>query len=91
MGIAQINRVNRMGLKYSVFRQGEHRVIVFHNKKSVVMDVDLDTFNQCWYNWYVRDMFIQDAFPMLPANHREFLMTGITPEEWDAMFPEETE
>jgi hypothetical protein len=29
---------------------------------------------------------IQNAFPMLDAGQREFIKTGITPEEWDAMF-----
>ena len=29
---------------------------------------------------------VQVAFPSLSADHREFLMTGITPEKWDAMF-----
>ena len=34
-------------------------------------------------------MLIQDAMPNLSADHREFLMTGSTPEEWDKMFGEE--
>jgi hypothetical protein len=34
-------------------------------------------------------MLIQDAFPMLDAGQREFIKTGITPEEWDAAFGEE--
>lgn len=29
---------------------------------------------------------IQDAMPNLSADDREFIMTGITPEEWEAMF-----
>lgn len=29
---------------------------------------------------------IQDAFPHLDADDREFIMTGITPEEWDEAF-----
>jgi len=29
---------------------------------------------------------IQDAFPNLTAGEREFLKTGITDEDWDAMF-----
>jgi len=29
---------------------------------------------------------IQNAFPMLDAGQREFIKTGITPEEWDNMF-----
>lgn len=29
---------------------------------------------------------IQDAFPHLTAGEREFIMTGITDEEWDDLF-----
>jgi len=36
-------------------------------------------------------MLIQDAFPMLSAGEREFIKTGITPQEWDAMFGEDEE
>jgi len=32
---------------------------------------------------------IQDAMPYLSPGDREFLMTGITPEEWDDLFGEE--
>lgn len=35
------------------------------------------------------DRLIQDIFPDLTADEREFLMTGITPSEWDQMFGEE--
>ena len=30
---------------------------------------------------------IQNCLPHLSADDREFLMTGVTPEEWDAAFP----
>lgn len=30
--------------------------------------------------------FIQDVFPHLSDDDREFLLTGVTPEEWDEMF-----
>jgi len=33
--------------------------------------------------------YIQDIFPHLPAGEREFLMTGITPAEWDEIFGKE--
>ncbi len=29
---------------------------------------------------------VQDAFPMLNADEREFILTGLTPEEWDNLF-----
>jgi hypothetical protein len=32
--------------------------------------------------------YVQDAFPTLNADQREFLMTGITPGEFDKMFEE---
>lgn len=35
---------------------------------------------------YIQGAYIQDAFHMLNADEREFIKTGITPEEWDATF-----
>lgn len=29
---------------------------------------------------------VQDAFPNLNTDEREFILTGITPTEWDSMF-----
>ena len=29
---------------------------------------------------------IQNVFPDLSSEHREFIMTGITPEEWNSTF-----
>lgn len=29
---------------------------------------------------------IQDAFPMLNADQREFILTGITPDKWEDLF-----
>jgi len=34
---------------------------------------------------------IQEAMPHLSADDREFIKTGITPEEWDKMFDESPE
>jgi hypothetical protein len=36
--------------------------------------------------WEDSGELIQNAMPNLTDNEREFLMTGITPEEWDDMF-----
>jgi hypothetical protein len=40
------------------------------------------------YTLWEEGMLIQDAMPNLSADEREFIMTGITPEEWDAEFNE---
>ena len=34
-------------------------------------------------------MCIQDALPHLAADERKFLMTGVTPAEWDELFGED--
>ena len=40
------------------------------------------------YDLWVRGEgpLIQDAFPNLTAGEREFLMTGVTPAEWENLF-----
>ena len=35
---------------------------------------------------YKRGVLIQDAMPNVPGDLREFIMTGITPEEWKGIF-----
>ena len=37
----------------------------------------------------VGDILIQDAFPNLDAEQREFILTGVTPQEWNDTFGEE--
>jgi type IV secretory pathway ATPase VirB11/archaellum biosynthesis ATPase len=40
---------------------------------------------EAWQN----GVLIQKAMPNLTADQREFLMTGVTPEEWEAEFGSE--
>jgi hypothetical protein len=35
--------------------------------------------------------YVQEAFPHLSADDREFLLTGITPEEWDELYGDQDE
>tara|TARA_R110002012_G_scaffold118979_1_gene267950 strand:- start:386 stop:556 length:171 start_codon:yes stop_codon:yes gene_type:complete len=47
--------------------------------------MDLDVTKDQFVAWE-KGALIQDAFPNLTPDEREFLKTGITPDEWDAMF-----
>jgi|TARA_R100000697_G_scaffold25916_1_gene34391 hypothetical protein len=38
---------------------------------------------------WVDGSLIQDVMPDISADEREFIMTGITPDEWDAEFGED--
>ena len=41
--------------------------------------------------WQGGRRLIQECFPTLSDDEREFLMSGSTPEEWDAVFGQEEE
>lgn len=47
---------------------------------SMLIQVDFDD----WCEWVRPDRTrpIQDIFPYLSADEREFILTGITPDEW---------
>jgi hypothetical protein len=49
---------------------------------------DLDVTKEQIAKWKAGQL-IQDAMPQLKPDEREFLITGITKEEWDEHFPEE--
>ena len=55
-------------------------------KKTRTRDIDV-TESQLldWHN----GTLIQNAMPHLSADNREFIKTGITPEEWNEAFGEE--
>lgn len=39
--------------------------------------------------YYASNRMIQDFFPNLTADEREFILTGCTKEDWEAIFKEE--
>lgn len=40
---------------------------------------------------YARGGLIQTCFPQLSTDQREFMLSGVTKEEWDKVFPSEEE
>lgn len=50
--------------------------------------MELDITLEQYAEWRT-GAYIQDAFPNLSADGREFINTGYTPEDWEAMYPEE--
>jgi hypothetical protein len=51
--------------------------------KTSVMDLNI---TQAQLDAWVDGELVQNAMPQLSAEEREFLMTGITPAEWDSVF-----
>ena len=55
------------------------------NMSGIEHEMEIDITEQQLQKW--KDgMLIQHAMPALTADEREFLMTGITSEEWDSLF-----
>jgi len=70
-----------------------NRISIHDGKKhSMVMGLTMMQFTLGLQKWLRREELIQDIFPTLDADQREFIQTGITPSEWADMFaPEETD
>lgn len=85
-----LNRYNAMGLCFQLgpISRTQTSVVLVGTDKKIIVDAPIEDMNQGWYYW-MNGKFVQDAFPTLTAEQREFLMTGITPTEWNEIFSEE--
>lgn len=50
--------------------------------------MDLKITKEQLEDYYKGNKLIQRAFPNLSADEREFILTGITPDEWEKLFKE---
>ena len=68
------------------------RKSMFTNKFNT-LEVPVTPEQLAWYYQNKQDVMIQEAFPNLSAPLREFILTGVTPDEWVAVFglPDPTE
>jgi hypothetical protein len=51
----------------------------------MLLGINFNEFVKAFNSWYAGEL-IQNAFPALNADEREFIKTGITPDEWKAAF-----
>jgi hypothetical protein len=57
---------------------------------TIKLDMIQMVFDDCYVAWS-EGAFIQDAFPMLNQDQREFIQTGLTPEDWSMLFADDRE
>ena len=55
-------------------------------RSSMVVELTMMQFTLGLQKWLSREGLIQDIFPTLDADTREFIQSGITPSEWAEMF-----
>ena len=49
---------------------------------TIVIGLTMMQFTLALQKWLKREGYIQDIFPTLDVDTREFIQTGITPSEW---------
>lgn len=85
-----LNRVSPRGRSYKlreIFGEPE-KTHVQTGQKVLVVNASIRRMDVAWYMWN-QGQHVQVAFGFLNPDEREFLLTGITPEEWDEMFAED--
>jgi hypothetical protein len=88
-----VRRQNQLGMWYilSTDPARPDKTIISHQGKKMTVNMKQMDVESCWFNWQMRGMFVQDAFRDWTPSQREFIMTGITPEEWKEIFMEREE
>lgn len=90
-----IHRENALGLKFQISNIGSPDAVptwitLIGQNKVIEVQHSLESINQGFFYW-MNGMKVQNAFPFLSSDEREFLMTGITKAEWDRTFSEDVE
>lgn len=87
-----LTRINPRGLRFELIELNPQETVVsLHGtQKSICVRCNIMDLSNRWYRWQLQGKFIQDAFDNLSSDEREFLITGITPEEWKALFGEDS-
>lgn len=84
-----LNRINPQGFPYKLEKISVTETKVSTRGKSIIVNCPTEEMSQRWFGWAHLGEFVQIAFDNLNADEREFLISGITSNEWDKLFPEE--
>lgn len=89
----RIKKVSPRGLTFYLQTICEDRdsteIHLAETGKYIIVDFPIEQLSVSWYEWQVKGKKLQDAFPLFVVSEREFLMSGLTSEEWDKIFPPE--
>jgi hypothetical protein len=66
------------------------RSMIDHKLYDCVIDMTLKKFQKAYAEW-IQGIHIQHAFPGVPPEIREFIKTGITPQQWNDAFKEDSD
>jgi len=77
------------GFKYNIVHDYDTGKSICTKLCSVTQENFEVSVNTADYEEWKSGAYIQDVFPEMSREEREFLISGTTPKEWDDMFSEE--
>ena len=85
-----IYRISPRGLEFNISElpEGKLEIRLKGTSKLITVTMKLEEFSAAFYLWQMKGYAIQAAFNSLSAPEREFILTGITPTEWNEIFRE---
>ena len=84
-----IRRENRVGMKFLISADmRDNTCIISKGKDKITVKANIHDISQAWWNWE-HGMLAQQAFHFMSPDERDFLITGLTPEQWNLMFGDE--
>ena len=83
-----IYRISPKGLEFNISElpEGKLQIRLAGGSKLITVTMKLEEFSAAFYQWQMKGKVIQEAFKTLNNGEREFLLTGITPSEWNEIF-----
>ena len=76
-------RKNKLGMNYRISqRDGEQFARLKTDDKEIRINCTLGDLNRAWHKWSYEGKLIQEAFPFLSNDEREFIMSGLTPNDF---------
>tara|TARA_Y100001972_G_C7591339_1_gene296390 strand:- start:712 stop:930 length:219 start_codon:yes stop_codon:yes gene_type:complete len=54
-----------------------------------IMEIEMNP--EDYVRWQNTAVNIQDALPYLSVDEREFLISGVSPDDWEQMYPQKVE
>ena len=83
-----------LSLVYQIKKQNQMQITRISQLSGKTHTLDLNVTLDQMERFEVRKItgeYVQTIFPELPKEEREFILTGITPEEWNSTFNFENE
>jgi hypothetical protein len=86
-------RENRLGMKYLISEVSRKEVSIQlkGTEKIIFVKVPILSILAAWYKWQILDKFIQEAFDFLNDNERDFILSGLSFQEWNEIYGENGE